>query len=108
MCSSGFLDFLQGTAEVAEIAAATVATVATVKAITSDSPGGAFGPAPALPALPTLPEQPVLPEPTLIKDEAREEAKKRLRARRAATGILTAPTGLLVEPNIGRKTLLGE
>ena len=49
---------------------------------------------------------PAIPQPEAIKDKAKEEALKR--RQRAAQTILTSPVGIIGEPNIARKTLLGQ
>ncbi len=49
---------------------------------------------------------PAIPEPEVIKETAKEEAKKRRML--AAQTILTSPAGLIGEPTVFRKTLLGQ
>ena len=46
------------------------------------------------------------PDPEEIKRDAREEARRRQRLRRGQR-ILTSPVGLIDEPNLAVKTLLG-
>ena len=91
----------------------------TVGIITLAIAGGAIAKnqipsAPTLPPLPPLPPIPtiqptapslVVPEPEVIKEEARESVKKRLRRR--TQRILTSPVGIEDEANIAVKTLLG-
>ena len=48
----------------------------------------------------------VIPEPEAIKDTAKEAALKRRQL--AARTILTSPVGLINEPAVYRKTLLGQ
>lgn len=49
---------------------------------------------------------PGIPEPEVIKDQAKAEAKKRRQV--AAQTILTSPSGIIGEPQVFRKTLLGQ
>ncbi len=52
-----------------------------------------------------LPPLPKIPEPSIIKDQAKEEAKRRA-ARRTPT-ILTGGAGLIDDPNLNQKRKLG-
>lgn len=47
-----------------------------------------------------------VPEPEAIKDQAKAEALRR--KQQQALTILTSPVGIVGEPNIARKTLLGQ
>ena len=49
---------------------------------------------------------PAAPVPEVIKEQAKEEALRR--RQRAAQTILTSSVGIVGEPNIARKTLLGQ
>jgi len=88
--------------EIALITATVAATTTSVIAATKKPPS--FEPASISAQLPQA--EPVVPEPAKIMEDAREEARKRLRARTKT--ILTSPVGLVAEPDISRKTLLGE
>jgi len=49
---------------------------------------------------------PAIPQPEAIKEQAKEEATRRKKLQ--ALTILTSPVGVVGEPNISRKTLLGQ
>ena len=49
---------------------------------------------------------PQIPQPEAIKEQAKEEATRR--KKQQALTVLTSPVGIVGEPNISRKTLLGQ
>ena len=60
---------------------------------------------PSAPQFPQLPALPTAPDPDSLLDEARRDALRREKLR--GKFILTSPAGIIEEPNIGTKTLLG-
>lgn len=91
-----------------EIALITAAVVSTTATVTSTIIGAKAQKKQAKEQEQALqvPEIPILPEPEKIKDTAREDALKRQRLRTQT--VLTSPVGLQDEPNLGRKSLLGQ